>query len=421
MKSKYIFSLAVSNISHRKMRSWLTILGIIIGVASIVSLISISMGLSEDINERMNLLGTNIIQISPGGGQAQKGGNMGMGMIGGGGGAGPSGSPFGSSKDDDALTFRDADELKSIIGVDSVDARLEERADVMYIDENTSLSIIGTEPEAFPESCGADILYGRYLSTSDLYSAVLGYKVANSTFDNEATSEMLNQQIKIEGVYFKVVGILEESGSSGFTSADNAIFIPQKTARTLFSQDKNASSVLVIVNKNYDTDEIASKVEETLLELHGLTEDEADFQITTASSIQSTASDITDTLGLFLGAIASISLIVGGIGVANTMFMSVLEQTKEIGILKALGAKNNEILTLFIFESGIIGFIGGFIGILLSFFVSYLMTLFSVPTKLTPELLFGGLFFSIIIGIIAGFAPARGAAKIPPIEALKYE
>jgi putative ABC transport system permease protein len=130
---------------------------------------------------------------------------------------------------------------------------------------------------------------------------------------------------------------------------------------------------------------------------------------------------VTDTLGLLLGGIASISLLVGGIGVANTMFMSVLEQTKDIGVYKSLGAKNRDIISMFLCEAGIIGFAGGFLGVLLSFVTSAALNLFSVPVLISPELILGGLVFSVLIGIVAGISPARRAASIPPVEALRYE
>lgn len=155
--------------------------------------------------------------------------------------------------------------------------------------------------------------------------------------------------------------------------------------------------------------------------MHGLEEDEADFQVSTATTVESTVSSITDTLGLFLGAIASISLIVGGIGVINTMFMSVMEQTKTIGILKSLGAKNKHIIYIFICEAAIIGFIGGFLGVVLSFVASFALQMFSIPTAITIELVALGLFFSVLVGVFAGVLPAKNAASISPVEALRYE
>ncbi len=415
MKPKHLFSLALENIRHRNLRSWLTILGIVIGVASVICLISISLGVSDQISQRINTLGSNIIQISAGGQQAQRFGGMGAMRP-------PTEGPGGRSNfdthQDSVITFREADDLRTLPGVYKLDARVEKRDTVSYVDKNTSLSVIGTEPSAFKDSVGADILSGRYLSTSDQYSVVLGYNVANSTFND---LDMINKQIKIGNVPFRVVGILQESGSSGFGGSDSAIYIPQQTAKRLFNQSTAVSQIIVVVSPDHNTDDVATTIENKLLDLHRVTKDTEDFQVMTATTVQSAVASVTDTLGLLLGGIASISLLVGGIGVANTMFMSVLEQTKDIGVLKSLGAKNRDVMLLFLIEAGIIGLVGGFFGLLLSFIVSLGLGAAGVPTILSFDLLLGGLLFSVLIGIVAGVAPARNASAIPPIEALKYE
>ena len=414
MKLKDIFGLALTNIRHRHLRSWLTILGIVIGVASIISLIGISLGISDQISQRMNTLGSNIITVSAGGQQAQRmGGFAAMPRPG-----GESRPPGEGSSDTAEITFREADTLRTLPGVYKLDARIQKRATVEYINKNTSLTVIGTEPEAFKDSVGVDILYGRYLSTSDQHSAVLGYNVVNATFND---FDILNKQIKINGIPFRVVGILAQSGASGFGSVDGMIFIPQETAKDMFNQTSAVSQLVIVVASDHDTQAVASTVEDTLLGLHRVTKDKEDFQVATAATLESAVASVTDTLGLLLGGIASISLLVGAIGVANTMFMSVLEQTKDIGVFKSLGAKNSDIIYLFLCEAGIIGFVGGFLGVVLSFVVSYLLSLASVPMLITAELVTAGLLFSVLIGIIAGVSPARNAAGIPPVEALRYE
>jgi len=415
MKLKDLFGLALTNIRHRHLRSWLTILGIVIGVASIISLISISLGMSEQINQRIHSLGSNIITVSPGGQQAQRAGGFGLGGGPPRGGFG-GGEGFGGGGGQAAITFREADDLRTLPGVYKLDARLQHREPVDYKDKNTSLNIIGTEPAAFPDTVGTNISYGRFLSISDEYSAVVGFNVANATFND---FDILNKQVKIGGVPFRVVGILAQSGSMGGT--DSAVYIPQKTARNLFNESTDASQLVIVVAPDHDTDTVAAEVEAELLDLHGVTTQTEDFQITTAATIQSAISSISDTLTLFLGGIASISLLVGGIGVANTMFMSVLEQTKDIGVLKALGAKNRDIIYLFLCEAGTIGFVGGVLGVALSFIVSNILDTLGIPSILSTELVLGGLAFSVLIGIVAGISPARNAASIPPVEALKYE
>jgi putative ABC transport system permease protein len=281
---------------------------------------------------------------------------------------------------------------------------------------NTSASIVGTEPNAFPDSTGASLASGRTLGTGDLTSAVLGASVETDTF-NES---MLNKQIKINGVPFRVVGILNASGAT-FSGPDRSIFISQNAAKKLFNQTKAVSSVVVITADGFDPDTVADALALTLRNLHRVSESAQDFTVTTASSLQSTLSSVTSTLALFLGAIAGISLVVGGIGVANAMFTSVLEQTRFIGLLKSLGARNGDVMKLFVFEAGMVGLTGGVLGVLLSFLGSMLLGAFSLPSKITPELVLLGLGFSVATGIISGLVPARNAAAVEPVEALRYE
>ncbi len=407
-------TLAINALQHRNLRSWLAILGIIVGVASIVSLISISFGMSAQISSRLNTLGSNIITISPGG--------QGAGRFGIGGFAPPAaeqrGTPGGAfSRVNAQITFQEANTLRSLPGVEALDAEVQSRARVEYKDKNTSLSITGSEPQAFTATVGVDTLYGRPLSINDQYSAVLGYSVANSTFND---LEMVNKQIKIDNVSFKVVGILASTGAS-FGGTDSRIFIPQKIAQTMFNQTTAVSQIVVAVAQDHDTDTVAAEIEDALLSLHHVTKDQEDFTVQTATTLESTIASVTETLSIFLGGIASISLIVGGIGVANTMFMSVLEQTKYIGLLKALGMRNRNVLALFLFEAGIIGLVGGVFGVALSLGVSALLDNLGVPSLITVDLMLLGLGFSVLVGLVSGIVPARNAASLQPIDALRYE
>ncbi len=407
MKLADTASLALNTLRHNNLRSWLAILGIIIGVAAVVMFISISIGLSQQISNRLNTLGGNIITITPGVQRANT-------VIAGGLGRRPIGL---ERQNNQPLTFAEANSLQTLPGVEFVDARLTGKGDVSFNNKNTSISLIGSEPQAFLATVGLNMSSGMPLSNGDPYGAVIGYSIANTTFND---SNMLNRQLTINNVTFRVKGILNQSGSS-FGGVDNDIFIPLKTAENLLNQTKNASEIVVAANPDYDTNTVASEVTSELMTLQHSQNGQQSFTVTTASTLQSTISSITGMLSLFLGGIASISLIVGGIGVANTMFMSVLEQTKYIGILKALGMKNNEVLLLFLFEAGIIGLIGGLIGIALSFVLSALITSLGVPSVITGELVALGLGFSFLIGLVSGFIPARNASKLQPIEALAYE
>ncbi len=419
MKVEDVFDIALTNIRHRHLRSWLTILGIVIGVAAIVSLISVSIGMQKDIEERTSSLGANIITVSPGGGQAERmGGMMVPGASGGQGGGRPPG--FGGSEEEEVITFSEANDLRTLPGVYKLDAQLSERATVEYNSKNTSLTVVGTEPDSFEESVGAELAEGRYLNMNDKYSAVLGYRVATQTFStDDEEADMMNRQIEIEGVPFRVVGYLEESGGMG--GSDGSVYIPVDAAKELFEEPDNVDSITVVVREGHDVDTVAEEISDELRFLHGVEEGEEDFQVVTATSVQSTVSSIADTLGLFLGGIAAISLIVGGIGVVNTMFMSVMEQIKTIGVLKSLGAKNRDVMLIFVCEALVLGFVGGIMGVVLSFFGAALLTALGISTAITIELIALGVVFSSIVGIVAGVVPARNAASISPVEALRYE
>ena len=419
MKPEDVFDIALTNIRHRHLRSWLTILGIVIGVAAIVSLISVSVGMQNDIQARTTAMGATIITVTPGGGQAQRTGGM---MVPGGGfsaSRGP-GEGGGSSEDTAVITFREADDLRTLPGVYKLDAQLSSRETVEYKNKNTSLTIVGTEPDSFADTVSVELQDGRYLNINDKYSAVVGYRVATQTFSGDDGSEdLMNQQIEINGVPFRVVGYLKESGGMG--GSDSSIYIPQEAAKELFNEPDNVGRIIIAAGEGHNVDDVAAEVTQELLYLHGVEADKADFQVMTAKTMQSTVSSIADTLGLFLGGIAAISLIVGGIGVVNTMFMSVMEQTRTIGVLKSLGAKNRDVMLIFVCEAVILGFVGGVVGVVLSFFGASLLGTFGLSTAITPELVGLGVLFSSVVGIVAGVIPARNAASISPVEALRYE
>ncbi|MFA4983039.1 MAG: ABC transporter permease [Candidatus Micrarchaeia archaeon] len=416
MSDVELAELAMNSLRYRSLRSWLAVLGIVIGVASVISLISISVGMNSQISSSLSGVGANIITISPGGSRA-----MSMGF-GGGGAGGPPGqfgsSGLGSNSASGVITFKEADALKSVQGVAKIDAQISSRAIVAYKNRNVSLSVVGTDPEAFPDSVGGSIMEGRPLGVGDTSAAVIGYSVQAESFRNES---MLNKQIKIQGSTFRVVGVLNQTGTSISGSSDRNIYITQKRAKNLFNQTDKVSSIIAIAKNGSKPDDVAGNITAKLLSMRRLTAAKQDFTVITATSMQATISSVSNTLGLFLGGIASISLIVGGIGVANAMFTSVLEQTRYIGLLKSLGARNNTILKLFIYESAMVGMVGGLIGLALSFVGSVALSYFGLPSKITPELVLLGLGFSVVVGIVSGLLPARNAASVAPVEALRYE
>jgi len=420
MKFSDILKLSVNNLSHRGLRSWLTILGIVIGVAAVVAILSIGAGMEQNISAQLGGLGADIVTISPGFSRA-----FGMGF-----GRPREGATVTSESQD--LTDRDIQIIKSVSGVQFVNGIVSDRVEISYLTESVSVSIEGVDPLAWKEITTSELESGRYLSPGDANAVVIGYRIANDMFKEPL---MLNAQIIIEGKSFKIVGILKESGGAfGFGGDDNTIFMPIRAARTIIEDmDTNEySSIQVKVADADSIDEIITNMEEKLMLSRHVTEDTKDFTITSAQAMQETISSVTGTLNLFLGGIAAISLLVGAIGIANTMFMSVMERTRQIGTLKALGTTGFEIMKLFLFESAMIGFIGGLIGIFLGFIASGIISELGIRimgagrmggsmTVITPELVLFAIGFSVFIGMVSGLLPARRAASLQPVEALRYE
>ncbi|MEK6954470.1 MAG: ABC transporter permease [Candidatus Micrarchaeota archaeon] len=423
MKYKDVAFLSVNNMRGRKLRAMLTVLGIVIAVASIIILISLANGVNQQVSSRLNQLGNDVIQITPGASRSiREGGGVFIGGGGGGfGGGGPpgGGGTFGGriNQGTNELKFSEAQDLKLIEGVIAVDARLQASKRASFKGRNSTVQIVGIDPSAFNQISTTTLLDGKLLNPNDRFSVVLGYRVHSATFGGE---ELLNRQIKIGDYSLRVVGLLNQTSGS-LTTSDNVIYVPIEVAKAILNESENANQIFIKVAPGKSPDEVAAKIETKLLELHRLTADKADFTITTASFLQSTVSDVTNMLALFLGGIAAISLLVGAIGVANTMFMSVLERTREIGILKSLGMKDSEVTAMFLTEAAIIGLAGGMLGIILSLIVSQILAAFSVPSLITFDLALMALAFSGVVGIVSGALPARNAAKLQPVESLRYE
>ncbi len=424
MRLKKSFRLALNILLHSKLRSWLTIVGIVIGVAAVVAIVSIGEGLQQNVQSRLSGLGADLITVSPGGGRAA-GGFRGFGGGGGVEGAGQQNSaPKSAAKN---LTKRDAQLIQSIDGVKFVHGSVSGRGEGYYLGETTSVSVSGIDPSIWKEITSSELESGRFLGSSDYGMVVVGNRIAQKTFKQALA---INRMITIDGKPFKIVGILKESGAQG--GDDNRILIPINAARdTILSIGDEKLDSIVVKTENTDVvDAVTAEIDSKLMLARHLTEKSKDYSVQSSKQTQERLTGITQTMTLFLGAIAAVSLIVGAVGIANTMFTSVLEKTKEIGIMKAIGAKNKDILLIFLFNAGLVGLVGGLLGILLGSAVSFLIPSFGLnmigpgggqmTTVISTELLIGALLFSMFIGMAAGAIPAYRASKLKPVDALRY-
>lgn len=422
MKLRKSFGLALNILFHSKLRSWLTILGIVIGVAAVVSIVSISEGAQKQLEDRLGSLGADIITVSPGASRAAGR----MGEFHGPDFDGPGGGGRATSSSQKNLTKADVLVLKAISNVKYAMGTISGRAETTYASKTSSLSVQGVDPAVWADITTEKIASGRMLSKADTFSVVIGGNVVTSIFPDGIP---LNSKIIIEGTSFKVVGILAEGST---------VYMPIDTARTVLEDvgNEKLDSIILKVRDVASSDATIEEITRKLMLSRGiLKETEQDFSVRSQKAMQETMQQTLSTMTLFLGAIAVISLIVGAIGIANTMFTSVLEKTKEIGIMKAIGSKNRDIMFIFLMNSGLIGLVGGIGGILLGWVGSGLISSmagtstagsrgamgFLSNATVTPELIIYSLLAAMLIGMIAGAIPAFRASRLKPVDALRYE
>jgi putative ABC transport system permease protein len=392
MTALELIRLAFGRLRTSRLRAALTMLGVIIGVASVVALVGVGQGTTANITSRLAGLGTNLLTINP------RNGSQG-------------------------LTLDDVAAIARVDGVAAVAPELQTSATVAVGTKNTTTSLIGTSSSyAFVRAY--DVWQGTFLTdpTADqnLRVAVLGSTVAD---DLGLDASAVGTQVTIDGLPFQVIGITQPKGGSGFADPDDQVMVPVGVVRKYFVAGDTVRTVGVSVGSVDRMADVKTTIESLLRDRHALaaTADD-DFSILDQSQLLETANSIAGTLALLLGGIASISLIVGGIGIMNIMLVSVRERTREIGIRKAVGARSRDILAQFLIEALTLSVLGGLIGILVGLGVSAgIARLAGWTFVLSPTVVAVALLFSLAVGVIFGVWPARQAARLDPISALRWE
>ncbi|MFA5087371.1 MAG: ABC transporter permease [Candidatus Paceibacterota bacterium] len=389
-----------------KIRSFLTILGIVIGIGSVIAMIAIGQGSQSSIQSRIESLGSNLIAVTPG---AQRG--IGMSVSGGRGTA-------------QTLTIDDAAAINGLALAQAVEPEVSSRRQVIAKGTNTNVSVVGTTAEYLTVR-NVQVEQGSFISELDKTNktkiAVLGPTARDDLFGEN--SDAVGQTIRINGIEFKVIGVTAAKGGNTMSSQDNMVFIPITTDQQYLSGNKYVSSIYVSAINQDSMDALQTDITDLLLARHNITDStKADFTTTNQADIASTASSVADTFTILLASVASISLVVGGIGIMNMMLTTVTERTREIGLRKAIGAKKKNINSQFLGEAIALTFIGGIVGIILGCLASVAISQFGgTVTKIAPWSIFLAFGVSALIGIIFGYYPAQRAAKLNPIEALRYE
>jgi putative ABC transport system permease protein len=391
-----LLRLALSRLRTSRLRAALTMLGVIIGVASVVALVGVGQGTTSDITSRLSSLGTNLLTVNPT--------NQGSG---------------GST----TLTLEDADAIAAIGGVAAVAPEVSTSLTVAAGDETTDTTVVGTS-QAYADVRAYDIWQGTFLTDTavdqGLRVAVLGKTTAD---DLGLTDQDLGTDISIDGIPFTVIGILQPKGGSGFQDPDDQVMVPVGTVQKYFVGGDSVRTIGISTTDADSMESAKTAMTALLRERHDLASaDDDDFDIFDQTQLLEAASSISGTLTLLLGGIASISLVVGGIGIMNIMLVSVRERTREIGIRKAIGARGRDILAPFLVEALTLSLLGGLIGIALGLAVSAgIGQLAGWGFAFDPTTVVAAVTFSLAVGVVFGVWPARQAARLDPINALRYE
>jgi putative ABC transport system permease protein len=403
---------ALTALTTNKMRSALTVLGIIIGVTAVISLMSIGEGSQAAITSRIESLGTNLLYVRAG--------------------ASTTGLVRGAQGSAATLTLEDADAIAELSSVAAVAPQTSTFAQIVAGSENTNTQIVGTTPEYLSvrnyEMAEGDFITDAQVEAKSLV-AVLGSSVAETLFGDTSA---VGQYVKINSRQFKVIGVLESKGSTGLGSQDDVVIAPITTVQyrlassQTVSGQKTVQTIYVQAVSSKETDTVVQQIISLMEQRHNITNGEDDFTVTSQQETIDTLKESTQVWVILLGAIAGISLLVGGIGIMNIMLVSVTERTREIGIRKALGAKRRDILLQFLVEAALMSLLGGAIGVFVGWGFSTLISGMSIggttiETVMSVDIPILAVCVAAAIGILFGLYPAYRAARLNPIEALRYE
>ena len=400
---------ALESISGNKLRSGLTVLGIVIGVAAVIAMLAVGRGAEESITGSISGIGTNLVFVFRGGSDP-------------------------SIRNSKPLTLSDAVALEDAFAAPSIEAVapiLQATREIAFGGEQTSSDVVGATPSYFSVR-NYSLTEGDFINEEHILGrasvALIGPEVADSLFGH--SDGITGETIRIDGQPFRIIGVLASKGGGAFGSEDNTVIIPFSTAQARLIRRNTRDQVDVIFVQAVTAEAVplaSEEIAQILRTRHRTPVGEDDFTVFTQQDFLSTASAITGVLTIFLGGIAAISLLVGGIGIMNIMLVSVTERTREIGLRKALGARRRDILIQFLTESSLLSLIGGIIGIILGWIIASVVGQIAVANEtdfipvVTADAVALATIFSAAVGLFFGIYPANRAANLEPVEALRYE
>jgi putative ABC transport system permease protein len=404
---------SLDSLYANKLRSALTILGIVIGVAAVIAMLSIGKGAQQSITSQIESIGTNLVYVSPG--SVSTNGVQGA---------------AGSAS---TLTQADAAAIAELEGVVAVAPVVEDRAQVVYMGNNSNTRLLGVTAD-YQTVLNMTLSDGDFISDANVTAqssvVVIGSSVATDLFGDSLSA--VGQNIRVNGLTFKVIGVLVSKGGTGFMNQDDQIFVPLTTAQSrlvgnpMYRGANSVSTINVQVDNSNNVTSVEQEITSLLEERHNVAAGADDFTITSQQDALSAATSVTNTLSIFLAGIAGISLLVGGIGIMNIMLTTVSERTHEIGLRKAVGARRGDILMQFMVEAVTLSSLGGMIGVILGWSIAQVIGSVTISgSSITPVVSLDSILmatlFSLIVGVFFGIYPAARAAHLQPVDALRYE